>query len=150
MVRLLERRFKVSVPLDRAWAHLEKVEQWPSWARHIQGIDLRPPGPLGPGSEGAIRLTNGLRSTFRMLELNTGTNWKWAGPFLWMTVHYDHRFARTGPEETEIGFVLDAEGIGAGVLGRLFAAVYARSLDHAIPRLVREMERSRVAERQGG
>jgi len=141
MVRLLERRFKVKVPLDRAWAHLEKVEQWPSWARHIRRIDLRPPGSLGPNSEGVIRLTNGMRSTFRMEELNTGTNWKWAGPFLWITVHYDHRFSRIGPEEAEIGFVLEGEGFGVKVFGRLFAAIYARNLDRAIPKLVKELEK---------
>jgi len=27
-------------------------------------------------------LTNGVRSTFRMEELNTGVNWKWAGPLM--------------------------------------------------------------------
>ena len=69
-----------------------------------------------------------------MEELNTGVNWKWAGPFLWITVHYDHQFTRVGPEETEIGFVLDTEGVG--VFGRLFVAIYARNLDRAIPNLV--------------
>lgn len=140
MVRLLERRFKVRVPLDRAWAHLENVEQWPSWARHIRRIDLRPTGSLGPASEGVIRLTNGIRSTFRMEELNAGANWKWAGPFLWITVHYDHQFSRIGPEGSEIGFVLDGEGFGVKVFGRLFAAIYARNLDRAIPNLIRELE----------
>ena len=140
LVRLLERRFTAKVTLDKAWAHLERVEQWPSWARHIRRIDLRPPGPLGLGSEGAIQLTNGIRSTFRMEELNVGSNWRWVGPFLWMTVHYDHQFKRTGPEESEIGFVLDGEGFGAGVFGRLFAAIYARNLDRAIPNLIKELE----------
>ncbi len=141
LVRVLERRFQVSVPLERAWAHLEKVEQWPNWARHILRLELRPSGPLGPDSEGVIELTNGIRSTFRMEELNAGANWKWAGPFLWITVHYDHQFRQMASGQTEIGFVLDGEGFGAGVFGRLFAAVYARNLDRAIPYLVRELER---------
>jgi polyketide cyclase/dehydrase/lipid transport protein len=140
MVRLLERRFKVRSSLEKAWAHLEKVEQWLSWARHIWCIELRPSGPLRLDSAGTIQLTNGVRSTFRMEELNAGSNWKWTGPFLWLTVHYDHQFRRIGPEETEIGFVLDGEGFGAGVFGRLFAAIYARNLDRAIPSLIRELE----------
>ncbi len=140
LVRLLERRFTVKVPLEKAWAHLERIEQWPNWARHIRRIDLRPSGPFGIHSEGAIQLTNGIRSTFRMEELNVGSNWKWVGPFLWITVHYDHRFKRTGPEESEISFVLDGEGFGAGVFGRLFAAIYARNLDRAIPNLIKELE----------
>jgi hypothetical protein len=141
MVRLLERRFRVKAPLERAWTHLEKVEQWPTWARHIRRIEVRPPGPLGRESEGAIVLANGIRSTFRMEELDPGVSWKWAGPFLWITVHYDHRFARAGPDESEIAFLLDGEGFGVGVFGRLFAALYARDLDRAIPNLIAEIER---------
>ena len=141
MIRLLERRFTARVPLEKAWAHLERVEQWPSWARHIRRVDLRPPGSLGPESQGAIQLTNGIRSTFRMEELNPGSNWKWVGPFLWITVHYDHQFKRIGEEESEICFVLEGEGFGVAVFGRLFAAIYARNLDRAIPNLIKELER---------
>ena len=140
MVLLLERRFKVKVPLEQAWAHLQKVEQWPTWARHISSIELRPPGPLVSNSEGLIRLTSGMSSTFRMEQLNVGTNWKWAGPFLWIKVHYDHQFNRIGLEESEIGFVLEGEGFAVSVFGRLFAAIYARNLDRAIPRLIAELE----------
>jgi Polyketide cyclase / dehydrase and lipid transport len=141
MVRLLERRFRVKAPLERAWRHLEQVEQWPTWARHIRRIDLTPSGRLTSNSAGALVLTNGIQSTFRMEELNPGANWKWAGRFLWITVHYDHQFRKAGPEETEIGFVLDGEGVAAGVFGRLFAAIYARNLDRAIPNLIQEIER---------
>jgi hypothetical protein len=140
VVRLLERRFRVHAPLDVAWRHLEQAERWPTWARHIRRIDLSPRGPLRAETAGTIVLTNGIRSTFRMEEMNPSANWKWAGPFLWITVHYDHRFEAVGAATTEISFVLDAEGLGVGVLGRLFAALYARNLDRAIPNLVREIE----------
>ncbi len=140
LVRLLERRFTVKVSLEEAWAHLERVEQWPSWARHIHRVDLRPEGPLHINSTGTIKLTNGIRSTFRMAELNPERNWRWVGPFLWITVHYDHQFTRNGSGQTELCFVLDGEGFGAGVFGRLFAAIYARNLDRAIPNLIRELE----------
>ncbi len=140
MMRLLERRFRVKVSVEGAWAHLEQVERWPSWARHIRRVELRPPGVLVPESAGTIWLANGIRSVFRMEDLNPPRNWKWAGPFLWMTVHYDHQFASVGPQESEIRFVLEAEGFGTGVLGRLFAMIYARNLDRAIPLLIKELE----------
>ena len=140
-VRLLERRFRVNVPLGKAWAHLEKVEQWPTWATHIRRVELKPPGPLRPESEGILQLTNGIRSTFRMEEINPELNWRWAGPFLWLTVHYDHQFSRIGPEESEIGFVLEVEGFGAGLFGRLLATIYSLNLNRATPNLVKELER---------
>lgn len=141
MTRLLERRFRVRAPVEKAWAHLEQVERWPSWARHIRRIDMRPPGPLRPDTEGAIQLTNGIRSTFRVEELKPGRNWKWVGPFLWLTVHYDHQFSPIGPGDSEVAFVVDGDGFGSGVFGRVFAAVYARNLDRAIPNLIEELER---------
>lgn len=140
MTHLLERRFRVRASIEQVWAHLEKVEQWPRWARHIRRVELRPPGPLGPDSEGMIELTNGIRSTFRIEELNAGHHWKWAGLFLWLTVHYDHRLISLGPDETEVRFVVDGEGVAAGLFGRVFAAIYGRNLDRAIPNLVRELE----------
>ena len=140
-VRLLQRRFAVNVPVEKAWAHLAQVCAWPSWATHIRHLELTPPGPLTLHSEGIIRLTNGIRSTFRMQELNPGVNWSWTGPFLWLTVHYDHRFHVVNTERSEIEFVIEGEGFGIRVFGPVFAAMYARNLDRAIPKLVADMER---------
>lgn len=65
------------------------------------------------------------------------------GPFLWLRIHYDHRFEPAGPESTELEWIVRAEGCCAPVIGRLFAAIYNRNLDKAIPRLVQEMESTR-------
>ncbi|HXB55924.1 MAG TPA: SRPBCC family protein [Vicinamibacteria bacterium] len=142
-MRLLQRRFTVRASPEKAWAHLARVSDWPSWARHIRRVDVTPLGALTSHSEGVIKLTNGVRSTFRMEELNPGINWKWVGPFLWLTVHYDHRFHGIGPERVELEFLVDGEGWGVGVFGRLFAVIYAYALnlDRAIPLLVAELQK---------
>src|SRR5438105_791571 len=62
MIELVAREFTVDVPLDRAWDHLSRVEQWPSWARHIKRVALEPPGMLTEGSSGAFRFAGGARS----------------------------------------------------------------------------------------
>jgi hypothetical protein len=74
-----------------------------------------------------------------MTEFNPPRNWKWVGPFLWIMVHYDHWFEATGDGRTRLTWTIAAEGIGAGVFGRLFAMIYRRSLERAIPLLIREM-----------
>ncbi len=141
MIRLLDRRFPAPVSAADAWAHLEKVQAWPSWAQHIKRVELSPPGVLTPTSRGTIWLANGLHSTFRMAEFNPGVNWKWVGPFLWLHVHYDHQFEARGPSECEVVFRVDADGFLVSVFGPLFALVYKRNLDKAIPNLVRELQR---------
>jgi hypothetical protein len=140
MLRVLERSFIVKAPLEDVWAHLARVEEWPSWARHIRRISLNPQGPLTASSEGVIHLTNGVRSTFRMEELNPAINWRWGGSFLWLTVHYDHQFARLDQHESKVTFTIDVEGRGAAVFGRMFGAIYAVNLERAIPLLVMELE----------
>jgi hypothetical protein len=137
---MLERNFEVDAPPERTWERLADVRSWPGWARHIRSVALEPPGPLGPGSRGSLRLTNGIRSTFAVTAWEAGRRWKWTGPFLWMRIDYDHVVGEAPGGRSRVVFAVDGEGLGAGTLGRLFAFVYARNLDRAIPRFVAEVE----------
>jgi hypothetical protein len=85
-----------------------------------------------------------MKSTFRMTEFNPWRNWKWVGPFLWLTIHYDHRFESLTNHQTKLRFVLEASGFGVRLFGQLFAQVYSRNLERAIPRLVSEIESTRA------
>jgi hypothetical protein len=139
MVTLIRREFTVGIPSQRAWDHLACAEQWPSWAPHIKRIEVHPPGEIGRRSTGVIHLTNGLMPAFRVTEFNPPRNWKWVGAFLWLTVAYDHQFEPLDAEQTKMLFIVEADGFGASILGRLFARMYRSSLEKAIPRLVAEM-----------
>ncbi len=133
--RMLERTFRVRAVPGAAWEELAAVRSWPAWARHIRSVDLEPEGPLGPGSRGTLRLTNGIRSTFRVTEFEPGRRWLWTGLFLWLRVDYDHLLEPDPAGGTRITFTIVGGGIGVSTLGRLFAWVYARNLDRAIPLL---------------
>jgi hypothetical protein len=139
MITLLRRDFTVDRPLQQAWQHLARVEQWPSWAKHIKQVKVQPPGELGPLSTGIIHLNNGIKSAFTMTEFNPPGNWKWVGGFLWLTVHYDHRFEELNPRQTRLTWVIEGRGFGVSFFGRLFAKVYSKNLDRAIPLLLEEM-----------
>jgi hypothetical protein len=140
MVTLIHREFSVGVPSATAWQHLARIQQWPSWARHIKWIELQPPGELNPQSTGVIHLTNGLKPVFRVADFKPPHSWKWVGGFLWCTVIYDHQFEALDAARTKLTFIVEAAGFGAGVLGRLFAWIYRRNLERAIPLLIAEME----------
>ena len=139
-MNLIDRQFVVNVSPERAWHHLARVDQWKTWARHIKHIELSPEGVLGPQSSGVIHLANGMKSTFRMTEYNPGRNWKWVGPFLWLTIEYDHQFESMNSDQTRLRWVVDAHGFAVGVFGKLFAKVYRGNLEKAIPRFVNEVE----------
>jgi hypothetical protein len=140
MLTLIDREFTVDVSQQKAWRYLARLDLWPTWAPHIKHIELQPQGELGPQSSGIIHLTNGMKSAFHMTEFNPYRNWKWVGSFLWLTIHYDHRFESASKNQTNLRFVLEATGFAVGLFGRLFAKIYRRNLEKTIPMLVREME----------
>lgn len=139
MITLLRREFTVALPCEQAWSHLACLERWPSWAAHIKRVEVQPPGELGPNSRGLIHLNNGIKSTFTMAEFNPPGNWKWVGRFLWLTVYYDHRFEALNPRQTKLIWVVQGEGFGVSFFGKLFAKIYSKNLDRAIPALVEQM-----------
>ena len=139
MIELLVREFEVDVPLERAWDYLARVENWPSWAKHIKRVTLQPPGLLTEASAGAFRLAGGARSTFRMEIYDPPRRWQWVGRFVTTKVHYDHRFERVNAGQTRLIWTVAAEGPGSATLGRVFGAIYGRNLDKAIPNLQAEL-----------
>ena len=149
MVTLIERQFTVAAPLPKAWEHLARVEQWPSWAPHIKRLELNPPGDLGPQSTGVLHLANGMKPAFRVTEFNPPRNWTWVGRFLWLTVTYDHQFEELDAGHTKLTFIVQGTGFGASVLGPLFARIYRGHLDKAIPLLIAEMNASLAAPNAG-
>jgi uncharacterized membrane protein len=137
----IQREFVVDVPAERAWDHLARVEAWPSWAKHIKRVTLEPPGEICPSTVGVFHLTNGAKARFVMTEFVPKSNWKWISNFLGLRVHYDHRFEPINEARTKMQFIIEANDLGFGkfVLGKLFAAIYSRNLDKAIPNLVAEI-----------
>jgi hypothetical protein len=135
----IRREFVVEVSQEQAWRRLAQIERWPSWAKHIQHVDVIPSGELGPNSKGVIHLTNGIKSEFTMTEFNPYRDWKWVGPFLWLTIYYDHVFESLSPHRTKLTWIVEAKGFGVSIVGKLFAMIYNRNLDKAIPLLTSEL-----------
>jgi hypothetical protein len=140
MKRVVDRTFTVRAPLAAAWEHLRRVERWPSWAKHIRHAAVEPPGLLGPASRGTFKLSNGMRTTFQMVEFHPQESWKWIGTFLGAAIHYDHVFEPVAPGETRIRFTVDSTGGLTPLVGGIFGWIYRRNLDRAIPRLTAEIE----------
>ena len=140
MTMLLRRQFTVDLPIEQAWQHLACAERWPTWAKHIRHVALQPPGEVGPSTTGCLTLSNGVKSTLTMTELNLHRNWKWVGRFLWLTIAFDHRFEARSPTQTSLTWIVEAQGLGVSLFRRLLAKFYGQHLDRAIPLLVEEMQ----------
>ena len=135
MKRLLERTFAVEAAAERAWAELVAAEQWPKWARHLRSVQVTPPGPVGSASSATLKLTNHTTATVKVTEFQEGRRFRWEGSFLWLSLGYDHLVTTDDTGRVTITFTVDAAGPGVTTIGPLFASIYARNLDRAIPRL---------------
>ena len=128
------------MPLRLAWDHLAQVENWRTWAKHIKSVVRTPAGPLSIDTLATVRLTNGMTSTFKMIEFAPPSHWKWSGSLVGAQIYYDHVFSEIAPSQTRVGFTVDASGWQAAFLGGIFANIYRRNLRSAIPLLIAEIE----------
>jgi hypothetical protein len=131
----VERVFEVDASLDDAWRRLADVQRWPEWAPHITAATVSPPGTLGPTSSGALHIKWMGRNTFRMSVWDPPHRWQWVGAFPGVRVLYDHRFAASGPGVTRLEWLVQLDGPLAPLVRPVFARVYGRNVDRAIPRL---------------
>ena len=142
MAELLRRDFMVDAPLDWAWRTFADVMAWPRWAPHIRRLTVIPPGPVGPTSTGSLHFRPIGRSRFHVTVFDEGDHWEWVGKVLWLTIRYDHRFASDG-NRTHMTWTVSQDGARRSPLGRLFASVYGRLVDRAIPRLQAQLAAAR-------
>ena len=61
--------------------------------------------------------------------------WEWTGGLPGVRIHYDHRFESSGPAATQLEWLVELHGPLAPLIRPVFARVYGRNLDQAIPRL---------------
>jgi hypothetical protein len=95
---------------------------------------------MTPTTRGRLLLKPAIPTTFRMTALAQPYSWSWRGRFLGTTLDYDHRVEPAGDGGTRVTFTIDGSGATARVVGPVFAQVYGRILDRAIPNLVAELD----------
>ena len=139
MQHLLTRTFEADTNASAAWNHLIAAEAWPSWAHHLSSVVLTPPGPASADTAAVLRLTNRTRATVAMTEFDDQHRFRWDGRFLWLDLGYDHRVEPIDDSRSRITFTVFGHGIGINSIGRVFARIYGRNLDAAIPRLQAEL-----------
>ena len=129
------RSFDVALPPDEAWKRLAMVEQWPAWARHIKAVTVSPSGALGPSSVGALHIRRLGRNRFRMSAWHPPDRWEWSGGLPGVRIKYDHRFEPSADNTTRLTWAVTLSGPLAWLVRPVFARVYGRNVDKAIPRL---------------
>ena len=133
----VERSFAVDLPITAAWTRLAEVERWPEWAPHIKSVTVSPCGPLGPTSTGELRIRRLGRNAFVMSAWHPHEHWQWTGRMPGFRIEYDHRFEASAENATIMTWVVTLAGPLARWIRPVFARIYSRNLDAAIPRLQR-------------
>lgn len=139
---LLTRTFTVTASPQASWDALIHAEAWPAWAHHIRRVELTPAGPVGAATNAVIVLTNRTKARVAVTELEAGRRFRWDGRFLWLGLGYDHVVEPLADGGSRITFTVAGDGPGVASIGRLFARIYARNLDRAIPNLRSQLDSS--------
>jgi hypothetical protein len=63
------------------------------------------------------------------------SRWEWVGGLPGVRIYYDHRFESAGPASTRLQWLVAFRGPISPLIPGVFARVYGRKLDRAIPRL---------------
>jgi len=145
VAELLRREFSVDAPLDKSWRVFADVAAWPRWAPHIRRVKVTPSGLVGPTSTGSLSFRPIGGSRFQVTSFDEAAHWEWVGKVLWLTIRYDHRFAADG-DGTRLTWTVAEDGARRSIPGRIFASLYGRLVDRAIPRLQAQLA---AAERGG-
>ena len=131
----VERAFDVDVGRITAWSRLSEVARWPEWAPHITKVGLSPDGPLGPSSTGTLTIRRLGRNAFCMTAWEPPERWEWTGGLPGVRIVYDHRFAERRVDVTTLTWTVALAGPLGWLIRPMFARVYGRNLDRAIPSL---------------
>lgn len=75
-----------------------------------------------------------------MIEFEPLRHWKWASSFLGSQILYDHIFSQDAPGQTTIRFTVDAAGGPGALFQGIFARIYRKNLERAVPLLFQEIE----------
>jgi hypothetical protein len=136
--------FVLPMRVDDVWRHLIDPSEWPQWARHMESVDMQPPGLLALKSKSIVHLKNGLNPRFTVTEFVAREHWTWSGSVLGLRIHYLHQVEPADDSSTRVNFVVSTGGVLDPLLGRFFARTYRRLLGKAVPRLIRFLDRSSV------
>jgi hypothetical protein len=140
MKKRVSTSFVLPMQIDEVWGHLIDPSEWPQWARHMERVDMQPPGLLALKSKGTVHLKNGMNPRFTVTEFVPGEHWTWSGNVLGLRIHYLHQVEPATDSTTRVNFVVSTGGVLDPLLGAYFARIYRRLLGRAVPRLVRFLD----------
>ena len=140
MREVVREQVTVGVPPSAAWHHLSRLEEWPSWARHIRRIVPDPPGKLTGSTKVMLAMRTGPRTRMVVTDYDPPRSWVWEGTSYGVTTRFEHLFEELDAGQTRIWFLAWMSGRLAWVLGPMFGKMMHRNLARALPKLKAEME----------
>lgn len=114
----------VDAPLERVWATLSNIDEWPDWNPDVASAELH--GPLEPGSEFTWKAGPGrIRST--LTRVDGPTDIAWTGRTMGIRAAHVYHL-----EEGDSGVTIQTEESWRGLLPRLLRPWMHKTLDRAL------------------
>ncbi|WP_109507424.1 SRPBCC family protein [Nocardioides speluncae] len=105
-------RIDIDAPIDRVWAVLADVEQWPAWTPTMTLVE--PDGPLATGTRVKVTQPGQRAATYVVTALAAGRSFTWEARQIGVVLTADHVVEeREGGSAVTLGFSV------GGLLGPL-------------------------------
>jgi Polyketide cyclase / dehydrase and lipid transport. len=123
---------------EAVWAVLADVDHWPSWNPGYAEAHLD--GPLVPGSSGTVRLANGMRRGFTLVEATPLAALVIGGAGPGASQRFLHTIEPLPSGGSRVSMAATMEGPLTPLLSRLFGKVMAGYYPTAVRQLVAAAE----------
>jgi hypothetical protein len=131
----IRRELVVDVPAHTAWNHFAKVEEWITWSSDLDRVEMTPKGAITADSQGILVTRSGVRATVKVVAYEPYVRWAWWARILWARFYINYDFEPTDDNRTLIRWTVHVSGFA----GQVFAVVFGRHMNKAIPNLIHEM-----------
>ena len=123
-----EHTTEISAPAEVVWDLTVDLEGWPATTPTMTSVERLDAGPVRPGSTARIRQPVQRPRVWTVTEVAPPTTFVWSTRALGVAMVATHRIQPAGEGRCRLSLVLDLEGRGAGVVGRLVGGQLRRAL----------------------
>jgi hypothetical protein len=123
---------------EAVWAILADLDHWPTWNPGY--VEAHLDGPLATGSSGTVRLANGMRRRFMLVEATPLAALVLGGDGPGISQRFVHRIEPLPSGGARVSMTATMEGLLTPILSRLFGKVIAGYYPTAVRQLVAAAE----------
>lgn len=123
-----EHTVDIAAPAQVVWDLTVDLEGWPATTPTMTSVEVLDPGPVQAGTRARIRQPAQRPRVWTVTEVDEPTSFVWGTRALGVAMLATHAIEPAGEGACRLSLVLELDGRGAGVVGRLVGGQLRKAL----------------------